>query len=190
MEQIRWISIGKLEICQNSRPSSSQVISPIWLWLGFEQLLRSFTLNEHNEAIQHGPSSLEEESKSSTYLDTYGMFDQLTINDYAPGQGIPPHVDTHSPFQEVLASLSLKSGATMHFKNPEGVTKDIYLKPRSLALFTGESRYNWLHSISQRKIDKVDGLLRFRHRRVSLTFRKIKTTPCSCRFPKLCDSQN
>jgi alkylated DNA repair protein alkB homolog 8 len=26
------------------------------------------------------------------------MFDQLTLNDYLPGQGIPPHVDTHSPF--------------------------------------------------------------------------------------------
>jgi len=56
-----------------------------------------------------------------------GEFDQLTLNDYLPGQGIPPHVDTHSPFEEIFVSLSLKSGATMHFKNPEGVTKDLYL---------------------------------------------------------------
>jgi len=47
------------------------------------------------------------------------MFDQLTLNDYLPGQGIPPHVDTHSPFEEVFASLGLKSGVTMHFKTPE-----------------------------------------------------------------------
>jgi alkylated DNA repair protein alkB family protein 8 len=44
------------------------------------------------------------------------MFDQLTLNDYMPGQGIPPHVDTHSPFEEVFCSLSLKSGVTMNFK--------------------------------------------------------------------------
>jgi len=72
-----------------------------------------------------------------------------------PGQGIPPHVDTHSPFEEVFAALSLKSGATMHFKTPEGQTKDLYLKPRSLIVFSGEVRFNWLHSIALRKIDKV-----------------------------------
>mmetsp|Transcript_48240 Transcript_48240/g.35421 ORF Transcript_48240/g.35421 Transcript_48240/m.35421 type:complete len:115 (-) Transcript_48240:798-1142(-) len=107
-----------------------------------------------------------------------------------PGQGIPPHVDTHSPFQEIFASLSLKSGVTMHFRTLDNDLKDLYLEPRSLLIFSGEARYNWLHSISQRKIDKVDGLLRFRHRRISLTFRKIKFDPCRCRYPQLCDSQS
>ena len=51
-------------------------------------------------------------------LQKFGFFDQLTVNDYMPGQGIPPHVDSHSPFQEVFAALSLKSGSTMHFKDP------------------------------------------------------------------------
>ena len=63
--------------------------------------------------------------------------------------------------------------------------------PRSLALLSGEVRYDWLHTISERKVDKVEGLLRFRHRRVSLTFRKVKNDgPCVCKYPKLCDSQN
>ena len=68
----------------------------------------------------------------------------------------------------------------------------MYLLPRQLVLFSGEARYNYLHSIATRKLDKVDGLLRFRHRRISLTFRKLKTDggPCTCRYPKLCDSQN
>jgi hypothetical protein len=57
-------------------------------------------------------------------------------------------------------------------------------------VFSGEARYNWLHSIAQRKVDRVDGLLRFRHRRVSLTFRKVKTDQCRCEYPLLCDSQN
>ena len=135
-------------------------------------------------------------SENGDYFEKKGMFDQLTLNDYMPGQGIPPHVDTHSPFEEVFASLSLKSGVTMHFKsapddNGESKTKDLYLMPRSLVIFSGEVRYNWLHSIAQRKIDKVGEMLKFRHRRISLTFRKVKTVGhCKCPWPKLCDSQN
>ena len=41
---------------------------------------------------------MQEESKEANVLDKFGYFDQLTVNDYMPGQGIPPHVDTHSPF--------------------------------------------------------------------------------------------
>ncbi|EMP35897.1 Alkylated DNA repair protein alkB like protein 8 [Chelonia mydas] len=33
--------------------------------------------------------------------------DQLTINQYEPGQGIPPHIDTHSAFEDEITSLSL-----------------------------------------------------------------------------------
>ena len=78
----------------------------------------------------------------------------------------------------------------MHFKDPSERTIDLYLQPGSLMVFSGEVRYNWLHSIALRKVDKVDGLLKFRHRRVSLTFRKIKTDLCRCQWPQLCDSQN
>lgn len=58
-------------------------------------------------------------------------------------------------------------------------------------IFTGEARYNWLHSIPTRKFDKVNGLIRSRRRRVSLTYRKLRKTPvCKCRWPRMCDSQN
>ena len=35
--------------------------------------------------------------------------DQVTVNEYLPGQGIAPHVDTHSAFEDGIASLSLGS---------------------------------------------------------------------------------
>ncbi|KAF0030531.1 hypothetical protein F2P81_017262 [Scophthalmus maximus] len=35
------------------------------------------------------------------------MPDQLTVNQYESGQGIPPHVDTHSAFEDTIISLSL-----------------------------------------------------------------------------------
>ena len=86
----------------------------------------------------------------------------------------------------------------MHFKTPENVTKDLYLRPRSLVVFSGEVRYNWLHSIATRKLDKItssnneDGALKFRSRRVSLTLRKVKKDgkPCECKWTQMCDSQN
>lgn len=135
-------------------------------------------------------SCFEAEEVNSNYLCRFGYFDQLTVNDYSPGQGIPPHVDTHSPFQEMLVSLSLNSGTTMHFKSADEKVLDLYLQPRSLMLMTGEVRYNYLHSIATRKLDKVNGLLKFRHRRVSLTYRRLKEDPCKCKWPFLCDSQN
>jgi len=117
-------------------------------------------------------------------------FDQLTINDYFPGQGIPPHVDTHSPFEECLVSLSLGSGAVMSFKNEKGQTKHIFLPQRSLAVFTAEARFAFYHSIASRKLDRVDGKLFFRRRRISLTYRKVKYTPCTCKWTLFCDSQS
>jgi len=44
-------------------------------------------------------TTLEEtEHDEANVFDKHGHFDQCTVNDYMPGQGIPPHVDTHSPF--------------------------------------------------------------------------------------------
>ena len=144
---------------------------------------------DHNkQAVVEDPSILE---SMKNYYDEVGDFDQLTVNDYVPGQGIPPHIDTHSPFEEVFCSISLNSEATMTFKNPEGEVRHISLKPRSLMVFSGEGRYNWLHSIPTRKFDKVNGLIKSRRRRISLTYRKLRKDPvCACKWPRMCDSQN
>lgn len=83
--------------------------------------------------------------------------DQLTINQvsfnlsgniitdkYAPGAGIPAHVDTHSAFGPELISLSLGSPIIMDFRHPqEDIHIPIYLPPRSLLVLTGEARYVW-----------------------------------------------
>lgn len=39
-----------------------------------------------------------------------GPPDQMTVNQYKPGQGISPHVDTHSAFGDGLLSLTLGAG--------------------------------------------------------------------------------
>ncbi|EZG76548.1 2OG-Fe(II) oxygenase family protein [Gregarina niphandrodes] len=46
--------------------------------------------------------------------------DQLTINEYLPGQGIGFHVDTHSAFHNAIAVVSLGSGLDMSFRRACG----------------------------------------------------------------------
>ncbi|XP_050705600.1 alkylated DNA repair protein alkB homolog 8-like isoform X2 [Eriocheir sinensis] len=135
--------------------------------------------------------------------------DQLTINRYLPGQGIPPHVDTHSSFTDELLSLSLGGGVNMDFRyiggsggngNGEG-SKDkpphyvVYLPSRSLCVMTGPARYEWSHGICPRMTDVVasrnsaTGLqLLPRRERISFTFRKIRQGECTCNNANICDS--
>uniref|UniRef100_A0A182Y9F9 Fe2OG dioxygenase domain-containing protein n=1 Tax=Anopheles stephensi TaxID=30069 RepID=A0A182Y9F9_ANOST len=121
--------------------------------------------------------------------------DQLTVNHYDPGQGIPPHVDTHSAFDDPILSLSLGSDVVMEFKQPSsGKQVCVDLPARSLLIMGGESRYDWTHGITPRKMDTVpasNGGLTVRKRklRVSLTFRRLLPGErCGCPFPSLCDT--
>lgn len=116
--------------------------------------------------------------------------DQCTVNDYEPGDGIPPHVDTHSVFEETLLSLSLGSAVTMDFRTAaRTATASVVLPPRSLLVLNGDARYGWQHSIAERKSDERDkDVFVQRERRVSLTFRKLREVPyCDCEHIELCD---
>lgn len=119
--------------------------------------------------------------------------DQLTANHYKPGQGIPPHIDTHSAFEDPIMSLSLLSDIIMEFKNGSK-TLCINLPRCSLTIMSGESRYAWTHAITPRKTDitvRKNGLSAvIRKTRISLTFRKILHGKCSCNFKDYCDSQH
>ncbi|XP_051011823.1 alkylated DNA repair protein alkB homolog 8 [Acomys russatus] len=131
--------------------------------------------------------------------------DQLTINEYEPGHGIPAHIDTHSAFEDEIVSLSLGSAIVMDFKHPDGVTVQVMLPRRSLLVMTGESRYLWTHGITPRKFDTVQASKQFkggiitsdigdltlskRGMRTSFTFRKVRRTPCNCSYSSVCDRQ-
>eukprot|EP01117_Protostelium_nocturnum_P011872 TRINITY_DN4332_c0_g1_i2.p1 TRINITY_DN4332_c0_g1~~TRINITY_DN4332_c0_g1_i2.p1 ORF type:complete len:405 (+),score=120.73 TRINITY_DN4332_c0_g1_i2:102-1316(+) len=140
--------------------------------------------------------------------------DQITVNEYVPGRGISPHIDTHSAFEGGIASLSLDSQITMEFEHPNGERTSVYLPRRSLVILTGESRYLWTHGIPSRKTDLVElqdlkgdndmkqrcedatnrnlnAVVIERNKRISLTMRCVnKSRVCDCKFPDQCDSQN
>ncbi|XP_037122815.1 alkylated DNA repair protein alkB homolog 8 [Syngnathus acus] len=136
------------------------------------------------------------------------MPDQLTVNQYESGQGIPPHVDTHSAFEDTILSLSLGAKTVMEFRHPDNRVVSVFLPARSLLVMQGESRYLWTHGITPRKFDMVPACdaqcsapstrdigalnqltLSKRDTRTSFTFRKIRHEPCCCAFPSACDSQ-
>lgn len=106
--------------------------------------------------------------------------DQLTVNFYEPGHGIGPHIDNINAFDDYIVSLSLGTGVIMEFRQKE--TKKyskLFLKPNSLIVLKGESRYKWNHSIPERKHDLLIQdddkiLVQKRDKRISLTFRKVK----------------
>ena len=101
--------------------------------------------------------------------------DQLIVNEYAPGQGIAPHVDCVPCFGPVVCSLTLGSACVMQL-DAVGGTKatSIPLEPGSLLTLEGDARYIWRHGIPARKTDRHDGRIIPRARRVSLTFRTIR----------------
>lgn len=116
--------------------------------------------------------------------------DQLTVNKYEPGQGIPPHVDTHSAFEDPLIILSLGSDIVMDFRN-ENLHICVILPRKSLVILSGESRYLWTHGITPRTFDLINknnkcDLLQ-RRMRISYTFRKIRLEPCKCQYKSKCD---
>ncbi|KAF4728167.1 Alkylated DNA repair protein alkB 8, partial [Perkinsus olseni] len=69
--------------------------------------------------------------------------DQLTINEYTPGDGIAFHVDTHSAFEGPIVILSIAGGIVLEFRKSEGDKEEralpLWLPRRSLAVMGGES---------------------------------------------------
>ena len=80
--------------------------------------------------------------------------DQVTVNDYPPGSGIAPHVDTHSAFTARFASLSLGAGVSFELRRG-GEACELWLPRRSLLLLGGEARLGWAHYIAPRRGDSV-----------------------------------
>lgn len=114
--------------------------------------------------------------------------EQVCLQYYPPGSGIPPHVDTHSSYDQLYA-LSLGSPVIMQFQRGEQRV-DIDLTPRSMMQMSGVSRLHWTHGIRKRKTDTLaDGTVRKRGDRWSITYRWLREGgECDCEDEKLCDT--
>jgi alkylated DNA repair dioxygenase AlkB len=111
------------------------------------------------------------------------MPNQVIVNAYLPGQGIALHTDCIPCFGPVIASLSLASACVMDFRCAEtGVRHAMSLAPRSLLVLSEAARYVWRHGIAARRTDVVDGTIRPRARRISVTFRTVRVSADGARL--------
>ncbi|KAJ2950413.1 hypothetical protein O0L34_g8655 [Tuta absoluta] len=131
-----------------------------------------------------------------------GVPDQLTVNKYEPGQGIPSHVDKHSPFGSSILSISLGSSVVMEWKHHSGKSVPVLVPARSILIMQGEARCDWQHGIQPRTWDPIIETRTLeqhpikvitsetspRQTRISLTFRWTRSGPCECQYKTLCDS--
>ncbi|KAE8382761.1 hypothetical protein BDV26DRAFT_253095 [Aspergillus bertholletiae] len=112
--------------------------------------------------------------------------EQVCLQYYPPGSGIPPHVDAHMAYDQLYA-LSLGAPIMMQFRRGEERV-DVDLRPRSLMQMTGEARLFWSHGIKKRKTDTLpDGTVRSRADRWSITYRWVRQGECECGDVEVCD---
>ncbi len=115
--------------------------------------------------------SLSEEIVAQKIIDQQP--DQVIINKYAPGQGIRPHKDRNY-FDNQICGINLGSGCVMKFIPIKGGDiVDLAIPRRSLYVMQDDARYKYNHAIPPRKKDKIDGNIKHRERRVSITYRKV-----------------
>lgn len=114
--------------------------------------------------------------------------EQVCLQYYPPGSGIPPHVDTHSTYDQLYA-LSLGAPVLMQFRSGDRRV-DIDLTPRSMMRMSGDSRLHWTHAIRNRTTDILsDGTTRPRRDRWSITYRWLRRGGvCKYGNVKLCDT--
>ena len=113
---------------------------------------------------------IQDKLQSEGYIDN--PMEQLIINEYIPGQGIYWHKDSFV-FGEKILSISLGSACLFQLRR-YNLLQNIYLRPRTLVIMTGEARYKFQHGIPACKTDIHDGIRIPRGVRISLTFRTIK----------------
>jgi alkylated DNA repair protein alkB family protein 8 len=99
--------------------------------------------------------------------------DQVINNEYVPGEGLRPHKDRNY-FENQICGVSLGSGCIMRYiKISGGDVVDVEVPRRSVYVIQDDARYKWNHSIPPRKKDVVDGSVKHRGRRLSITYRKV-----------------
>lgn len=105
------------------------------------------------------------------------MPDQAIVNEYEPGQGIAMHVDRDC-FGPVVATLSLGDDWEMNFRpvdGPRSETRSWLLEAGSALVLSGAARHDWMHGISPRKRERDEQGWRPRKRRLSVTFRTVRS---------------
>lgn len=110
--------------------------------------------------------------------------DIAQIYSYASGQGIHQHFDSLTAFQEEIVMITIAGTCEMTFDLPQAnvtsladVHQGVFLRPGSVVVLRGDSRFKWRHGIPKRVYDRdQNGLVIERiGNRVSIVFRQRAT---------------
>lgn len=98
--------------------------------------------------------------------------ESVTVNEYGPGHGIRPHVDSLK-FDDEIRILNLGSQTTMQLISPSKAVTDVFIPRRSMTMLIGEVRRTWKHGIESRAYDmNPDGIRVDRGTRYSIVYRR------------------
>jgi alkylated DNA repair dioxygenase AlkB len=108
--------------------------------------------------------------------DILEKLNQCIINRYLPGQGIGAHIDgkrgNKIDYGDTVVCFTFLSGRAMKFNH--GIsTHEVYTRPLSMYVMTGDARYEWTHEMVGRKSDVVGGRNIPRSECFSVTFRQV-----------------
>lgn len=108
--------------------------------------------------------------------DILEKLNQCIINRYLPGQGIGAHIDgkrgNRVDYGDTVVCFTFLSGRAMKFTR-EISTHEVYTRPLSMYVMTGDARYEWTHEMVGRKSDIVGGRGIPRSECFSVTFRQV-----------------
>ncbi|GAA5912879.1 hypothetical protein JCM6882_009504 [Rhodosporidiobolus microsporus] len=111
---------------------------------------------------------------------------QAILNLYFPGQGISPHVDLPTRYEDGIVGISLLGSTVMDFSpaDPTSQAADqqdysIRLRPGDVYVLSGAARWDWTHGIAYREEDWVEDeegqpMKVRRGVRISITLRRMK----------------
>ena len=95
-----------------------------------------------------------------------GVFDQMIVNNYVPGDGLKPHVDL-AAFADGVAVVSLQSAVVMDMYPPMvcgggggmeyETSYPVWLAPGDVLFLSGDARWRWRHGIAKRRNDPPRG---------------------------------
>lgn len=135
-------------------------------------VLPDWMVNLWRKCVTRIPSLPVEVQRDANQLPDHGI-----VNHYTPNGGCSHHLDHPTFWGDWVLGVSLVSGSTLVMTriNPSLDDKpvEIYLPPRSIYFFTGDSRFKWTHGIPSRAFDLVDGKQVNRGSRKSITLRRI-----------------
>jgi alkylated DNA repair dioxygenase AlkB len=175
------LSVEIMQYLKNSKEwfhVGSSATSRRVLHYGYKYNYSSRNINDVAPAIPGSISKLIDLIRETNILPDDYILNQCIVNEYLPGQGISPHIDTLG-YGEYICCFTLHGGAEMEFtqqtvaKGTSHNPVQVYTHPRSLYIMSSDARYKWYHQMRARKTDKVEGVNKARVTRYSLTFRYV-----------------